>query len=74
MLHGRNTEVLELKQSINEHEKQLRDKTERLHEFEQSEGKWLQEKSELKKRLEAAEAKERKVLAAIRGQASQEHD
>lgn len=53
---------------MSEHEEELRGKLERLRGFEESEMQWQQEKRKLQERLHLAEEKEKKVLAAIRGQ------
>lgn len=51
-----------------EHEGELRGEAERLCGFEERERGWQQEKRELQERLQLAEEKEKKVLAALRGQ------
>jgi hypothetical protein len=50
-----------------EHEEELRGKAERLRGLEEREMEWQREKGELQERLQLAEEKEKKVLAAIRG-------
>jgi uncharacterized protein (DUF3084 family) len=68
LLNGQSAEIMELKQAVSRHEEELRSKVERLHGFEESEMEWQQERRELQERLQLAEEKEKKVLAAIRGQ------
>lgn len=53
---------------MQEREEELRGSAERLHELGRSEKELLKEKSELQERLQMAQAKEKKVLAAIQGQ------
>lgn len=59
---------MKLKQAVREHEEELRSKVERVHGLEESEMEWQQEKRELEERLQLAEEKEKKALAAIGGQ------
>ena len=66
-LNTQTAEVAKLKQAIKERDEDIRGNAVRLQSFEQSEMHWKQENMKLQERLQVAEEKEKKVLAAING-------
>lgn len=66
-LTSRAGKAADLEEIIDKHGEELHQKADRIYDMVQYEQEWLQEKAQLQGRLNAAEAREKKILATLSG-------